>query len=323
MDHEISARLKWVQLYEEIGNAGLVCRRCGISRPALRKWWRRYQAQGHDGLKSQSRRPKTSPAQKLDPTTQGLILGLRSKRKLGARRIQSELARLHGMLLSLATIHKALSRNQVRRIRFERRKAHYKRYERPIPGERVQMDTCKIAPGLYQYTAVDDCTRYRVLALFDRRTAANTLEFIDQVLEEMPLPIQRFQTDRGREFFAQKVQRRMMELAIKFRPIKPRSPHLNGKVERSQRTDLEEFYPNVDLTDSRLHDLLAEWQHYYNWHRPHGAHRGRPPMDKFFEVIHDTPYWDDVYEKYDAALERIQEADYQLVLHLRKLKRCL
>jgi transposase-like protein len=51
------------------------------------------------------------------------------------------------------------------------------------------MDTCKIAPGLYQYTAIDDCTRYRVLGLYHRRTAANTLRFLDRVLEQMPFPI--------------------------------------------------------------------------------------------------------------------------------------
>ena len=63
----------------------------------------------------------------------------------------------------------------------------------------------------------------------------------------MPFPIQQSQTDRGREFFAYKVQQRLMEWAIKFGPIKPRSPHLNGKVERSQKTDLHEFWSTVDL----------------------------------------------------------------------------
>ena len=53
MDREIRQRLGWVKLYEETGNAGLVCRRCGISRPTLRKWWRRYQEAGEDGLRSQ------------------------------------------------------------------------------------------------------------------------------------------------------------------------------------------------------------------------------------------------------------------------------
>lgn len=73
------------------------------------------------------------------------------------------------------------------------------------------MDTCKIGPKLYQYTAIDDSTRYRVLRLYGRRTAANALDFLEAVLEEMPFPIQRIQTDRGREFFALKFQKRLME----------------------------------------------------------------------------------------------------------------
>ena len=323
MDREIKMRLQWVRLYEQLGDAGVVCRRCGISRPTLRKWWRRFQELGIEGLRTQSRRPKSSPQRKVNAEIETEILKLRRQRRLGARRIQSELQRLHAISLSLATIHKVLRQNNVSPLKRSYRKSCYRRYERPIPGERVQMDSCKIAPGLYQYTAIDDCTRYRVLALFKRRTATNTIEFIDQVVEEMPFPIQRIQTDRGREFFAIKVQKRLMELGIKFRPIKPRSPHLNGKVERSQKTDLEEFYPTVDLKDRNLPERLAEWQHYYNWHRPHGSLKGRTPMDKFFELIHRTPYWYEVHANYDPAKERFQEADYHLDRRLRRLKRCL
>jgi len=61
------------------------------------------------------------------------------------------------------------------------------------------------------------------------------------VIEQFPFPVQRTQTDRGLEFFAEGVQQKLMSLGIKFRPNKPGSPHLNGKVERSQKTDLEEF----------------------------------------------------------------------------------
>ena len=53
-------RLGWVRHYERVGNAGLVCRRCGISRPTLRKWWRRYQAEGMPGLEARSHRPHRS-----------------------------------------------------------------------------------------------------------------------------------------------------------------------------------------------------------------------------------------------------------------------
>ena len=82
-----------------------------------------------------------------------------------------------------------------------------KRYSRPIPGDRIQTDTMKVAPGVYQYTAVDDCSRFRVLAVYSRRTANYTLEFLERVVEEMPFAVQRIQTDRGGEFFAEKVQR--------------------------------------------------------------------------------------------------------------------
>lgn len=323
MNREIRQRLKWVLLYEETGNAGLTCRRCGISRPTLRKWLKRYHQQGIKGLESQSRRPHTSPKTKVGDKESSLILKLRKNRNLGARRIQSELSRLHNINLGVATIHKVLVNNDAKPLLKIKKKKDFIRYERPTPGDRVQMDTSKIAPGLYQYTSVDDCTRYRVLRLYNRRTAANTLDFIDCVIEEMPFPIQRFQTDRGSEFFAIKVQKKLMEYGIKFRPNKPGSPHLNGKVERSQKTDKMEFYPTVDLKSDELHELLAEWQHYYNWERPHGAHKGKSPLDKYFELVDSTPYSDEVFEEYGIKNERIQEANYKRDLEIRKLKGCL
>ncbi|MBF4270308.1 hypothetical protein EAY71_25950, partial [Vibrio anguillarum] len=67
-----------------------------------------------------------------------------------------------GSHLSTATLHKVLSEASVKPIVTYRRRKDFQRYERPIPGDRVQMDTCKIAPGVYQYTAIDDCSRYRV-----------------------------------------------------------------------------------------------------------------------------------------------------------------
>ena len=116
------------------------------------------------------------------------------------------------------------------------------------------MDVCKIRPGIYQYTALDDCSRYKVLRLYDRASASSTLDFLNHVVEESPFAIQRIQTDRGREFFAEAVQQRLMDWAIKFRPIAPRSPHLNGKVERTHRADREGLWDTVDLMGSRHRD---------------------------------------------------------------------
>ncbi|WP_233997942.1 IS481 family transposase [Pseudoalteromonas sp. T1lg10] len=310
-----------MKLYEETNDAGLVCRRCGISRPTLRKWWKRYSEQGIDGLSSQSRRPHNSPNAKIDDNLETLILEMRSVRNLGARRLQTELLRLHEISLSPATIHKVLSNHDVKPIKKFRRKVDFIRYERPLPGDRVQMDTCKLAPGLYQYTSVDDCTRYRVLRVYKRRTAANTLDFLDCVIEEMPFPIQRIQTDRGREFFAEKVQRKMMEYGIKFRPNKPGSPHLNGKVERSQKTDKSEFYATIDIDSDDLHEQLSEWQHYYNWTRPHSALKGKTPMEKYMELSEETPFSDEVQKEYDLSKERVQDANYKRDLEIARLKR--
>lgn len=84
-----------------------------------------------------------------------MILKLRKQRNLGARRIQSELARLHDLNLGVATIHKVLVKHDVKPLVKIKRKKDFIRYERPIPGDRVQMDTCKIAPGLYRYRSSD------------------------------------------------------------------------------------------------------------------------------------------------------------------------
>jgi transposase len=206
MDPEIRKRLQWVKTYEQTGNAGITCLRCGISRPTLRQWWNRYQPSGIEGLRSLSRRPRSSPKQRIFAKEEELILSLRVERPMGARRIKNELYRQHTIHFGMATIHNVLSRNQVKPLkRRRRREKTWNRYEQPIPGERVQMDSCKIAPGLYQYTAVDDCTRYMVVGLYPRRTASNTLGFLERLFEEMHFPIQRIQTDRGREFFAYQV----------------------------------------------------------------------------------------------------------------------
>lgn len=323
MTHKIKARLEWVKLYSETKNAGFVCRRCGISRPTLRKWWRRFQKLGEAGLNELSRRPHHSPNRKVLDQQIGWISSLR-KRRLGSRRIQSELLRNQAFAVSRATLCKILRQLNVTPLKKSRiLRKHRLRYERPIPGERVQIDTCKIAPSLYQYTAVDDCTRIRCLALFDRRTAANSLLFLEQIIEEMPFPIQRVQTDRGLEFFAYKFQEQLKKYAIKFRPIKPRSPHLNGKVERSQRTDLEEFYPTVDLRDPELRRKLQDWQDYYNEFRPHGSLNSKTPWEKWNELAIKTPYRDEVEAAFDESKERLRLQNYKDDLYWQKLKRSL
>ena len=303
MNEDIKKRLKWIQLYEQTRNAGLVCLRAGISRPTLRKWWRRYLESGESGLASKSRRPLNFPKQKVFEKETSWILDLRENRNLGAQRIQHELERLHNCHLSIATIHKILTHNQVKPLRKTRRYRSKKRYQRKIPCDRIQMDTCKICPGLYQYTAVYDSTRFMVIGLYSRRTAKNTVYFIEKVVEKMPFPIQRVQIDRGSEFTSYIVQDLLFDWRIKYRPIKPGSPHLNGKVERAQQTVLSEFYPTVDIKTKTLDRLLEEWQFYYNWQRVHGS-IGTTPVELFCQKKDIAPYAEDVEEHFDPERER-------------------
>lgn len=305
MDPEIKKRLGWIKLYKETEDAGFVCRRCGISRPTLRKWLKRYHENGLDGLKSQSRKPHNSPSRKIFEEQEKWILELRNGMNQGARRIQNELVRKHDCKLSLASIQKVLQRNHVKPIQKSRRRKKLKRYQKEIPGERVQMDTCKIQPGIYQFTAVDDCTRYLIAEIYSRRTANNTLLFIEKVTEEMPFPVQRFQTDRGREFMAYKVQERLMDWGIKFRPNHLGAPHLNGKVERAQKTMLVEFYALANLDDPELSLRLSEWLHFYNWHRKHGS-IGITPTEKLSQLFKKTPYWDDIENHYNPEDEYLR-----------------
>jgi hypothetical protein len=90
--------------------------------------------------------------------------------------------------LSLQTIHTVLKRHAAPPLRRPKRQQPPLRYTAALPGERVQMDTMKLAPGLDQYTFIDDCTRYLIAALSSRRTAANTLDFRRADLRRDPLP---------------------------------------------------------------------------------------------------------------------------------------
>ena len=170
-----AARPAWVRMYERTGDAGLTCRRFGVSRPTLRKWWRRCVAAGVAGLADRSRRPLSPSGRRIFEAEERRILELRRDRRLGVKRLRNELIRLHGLRLSIDTIHKVLRRHGLERLKRPRLvRRGRRRYSRPIPGDRVQMDVCKIGPRLCQYTAIDDCPRCQVAGLFPSRSAKPT-----------------------------------------------------------------------------------------------------------------------------------------------------
>jgi len=166
----------------------------------------------------------------------------------------------------------------------------WQRYEKPQPGHRIQVDVkfLERLPGtnkrLYQFTAIDDCTRIRVLKVFDACNQRTAIRFIDDVRRRLPFRILTVQTDNGAEFQTQ-FHGHLHDVDIRHVYVRPRSPHLNGKVERSHRVDDQEFYQLLDAEGIRddihlFNDKLKEWEDYYNYHRPHGALGGQTPYER-------------------------------------------
>lgn len=297
---KLKSRKVWIQAFEKFGSVSKASRYCGIPRSTLYRWLQRYKLLGEEGLKDKSRKPKKLAKLKVSDSIVELIIKIRKQHRFGPKRISIHLARQYQIDLSPATIWRVLQKQDLPLIRRYRKTSDFIRYNRPIPGDRVQVDVMKVRGNCYQFTAIDDCTRLRVLRLYPRKTAGNAILFFYEMLESFPFPIQRIQSDWGTEFFNTFYQEELIAHYVKFRPIKPRSPHLNGKVERSQQTDKIEFYSLINLKDKSLElkDLLAEWEHFYNHKRPHTSLNGKTPWEKFEELEPQTPLQGDVTQMY-------------------------
>jgi len=123
--------------------------------------------------------------------------------------------------------------------------------------------------------------RFRVLKVYDACNQRTAIRFIDEVMRRLPFRVHVIQSDNGAEFQSQ-FHWHVESPDIRHVYIRPRSPHLNGKVERSHRIDDQQFYQLLDkdgITDDihLCNEKLREWEDYYNYHRPHGALDGQTP----------------------------------------------
>ena len=151
-----------------------------------------------------------------------------------------------------------------------------KEYVARGPGDIVQVDTAHIQPcpgwNFRHYTARDVVTRWDVLEAHSRATANTAAGFLDTILARMPFAVRAIQVDGGSEFMAH-FEDASRERVVKLFVLPPRSPKLNGHVERAQRTHKEEFYEVRDLPDSlqEVNKMLRAWEEVYNSYRPHQA----------------------------------------------------
>jgi transposase InsO family protein len=150
------------------------------------------------------------------------------------------------------------------------------------PGQIVQLDTVYVtlAPGKHvkHCTAYDPVAKWTVAKAYNRATAASAAMFLDKLLADMPFKVDAIQVDGGPEFMAE-FETACQDRAIMLYLLPPKSPQINGAVERCNSSWRYEFYAVYDLP-TRLDDLnplIDAFQHRYNTYRPHGALGGKTP----------------------------------------------
>jgi transposase InsO family protein len=294
IEREVQRRLAIFNHAEEVtGNVAMTCRYYGINRQTFYTWKRRYDELGEEGLRPRSKRPKVSPnATHVDVV--GKIIYLRKNYHFGPAKISMYLKRYHDVTISNSGVWRILKRLDMSRLptsqRYKRLDKRWQRYEKQLPGHQVQIDVKFIEPikgaprkKYYQYTAIDDCTRLRVLRIYPQNNQKTAVQFADYVLEKLPFVVQVIQTDNGSEF-GSTFHYHVLDKGVGHRYIKPRTPRLNGKVERSHRIDAEEFYRLLDgavIDDAKVfNSKLQEWEDYYNYDRPHGGLDGQTPYER-------------------------------------------
>src|SRR5580704_1407711 len=292
----VTFRSKFLEHAKRNGNVSATCRYFGISREKFYKWKKRFEQLGAAGLADRPTRPHHSP-NATPRAVVSKVLYLRQNYHFGAGRIRDYVKRFHAIRIAGATVQNILRKHGLGRLpanqKHQPHGKRWQRYEKPQPGHRLQMDVkfLERIPGakkrLYQFTAIDDCTRIRVLKIYDACNQSTAIDFVDEVIRRLPFRIHVVQTDNGAEFQS-KFHWHLDELDIRHVFIRPRTPRLNGKVERSHRVDNEEFYQLLDkhgISDDihLFNKKLREWENYYNHHRPHGALGGKTPFERFLE----------------------------------------
>jgi transposase len=188
--------------YATLHGPTAAARRYGVCPRTVCRWRRRWRAEGLAGLTP--RYPRQRPS-RLRPEVLGHIHHARETLHYGAARTRLWLLRVHQVRLAMGTIQRvfrALGLPYLRRTR-KRAPRQLKLFEKAEPGESVQVDVkfVRIAGRwAFQYTALDDCTRFRVLRLYRHLHRGSSLAFLAELRRAFPFRIRRLQCDNGQEF---------------------------------------------------------------------------------------------------------------------------
>ena len=242
----------------------------GVTKAAIRyktnrqyvyRWLKRYDGT-LESLADRSHRPHSHPNQHT-PEELKLISDMRRRNPNAGLVVFWVKLMQRGYTRSVTGLYRVLQRTGKMALKPQNPKYVPKPYEKMLyPGQRVQIDVkfvpaCCLAGAasgqkFYQYTAIDEYSRFRYLEAFEEHSTYSSAQFLEHLIRAFPFRIECVQTDNGSEFTKRLLptgkatptlfETRLKQCGIQHKLIRPYTPRHNGKVERSHRKDNEYFY---------------------------------------------------------------------------------
>lgn len=319
LSREAKKRLVWMDWYRQHGrNARLACRHFGISPSVFYRWQRRYDPRRLQTLEDRSHRPRRVRTPMTDPHLVERIRRLREQYPRWGKDKLVILLRREGVQTSTATVGRSLMRLKARGLLVEPKRRYTKHrglllrrphaapkpwdYVPEAPGDLVEVDTLSVTvlPGIrrFHFSARDVISKWDVAETSARKTSRAATRLLDALRDRTPFPIHGLQIDGGSEFkavFERECQRRQIPLFV----LPPKSPRLNGCVERSNGTWRHEFYGVHRVSPDSIHEhrrQLRDWERTYNTIRPHQALGYQTPAEFLLRWKREHPE-DQIYPK--------------------------
>jgi transposase InsO family protein len=264
----------------------------------VRKWIKRHESEGVDGLVDRSSRPHRL----YRPTPQAVVARIEDLRRqrLTGKAIAAEVA------VSPATVSRVLKRLGLNKLKRLEPAEPVRRYEREHPGELIHIDIKKLgkfkrvghritgdssganrsrgAGWEFVHVCIDDASRiaFTQIKPDERKTSACTfLKAAVAYYASLGVTVERVMTDNGSCYRSKAFAKACKRLGIRHIFTKPYTPKTNGKAERFIQTSLREWaYARAYDTSQQRAAELPFWMHRYNWHRPHGSIGAKPPISR-------------------------------------------
>lgn len=245
--------------------------RYGVSRKTVYKWLKRYDGTVNS-LLDHSHRPKNSPRAHTEKELRQIRRRLKKYKWTDLLLAYQELTERDGYTRSYGGFKRIATKLKEAKPVRKKAKKKPKPYKRAdYLGQKIQIDVkyvpkyC-VADGnkYYQYTAVDECSRWTYREMYDEHSTYSSKDFLEKLIRHAPFPIREVQTDNGTEFTNRLIvvkskhltmfEEALIEMGIIYNRIQIATPRHNGKVERQHRIDEARFYKNMrmyNLSDGR------------------------------------------------------------------------